>query len=168
MVINTIIINRTMRKIHLLLIMFFLGLFHTYGQSINMERTALANYLVRMYENQPFEGVRIVNDYTDTYLISVLSLDTKKYNSNESTMNRVASVKAVSQVSRFFNGSSISSELVINIRENGNNESTTEITEIIKEHSLGYVSAVELLTSFDTDLGKRVFIYIKKLEKENK
>lgn len=149
----------------LLLIVLSLGIFHIYGQSLNMERTALSNYLIRMYENQPFEGVRIINDYTDTYLISVLSLDSKSYN-NESAINRVASVKAMSQVSRFLNGSAISSECIINIHQSENNKTSTEITEIINEYSIGYVSAVELLTSFDNESGRRVFIHIKKLEKQ--
>ena len=34
-----------------------------YAQSYNQERTALTNFLVRMYENAPFDGVRAVEDY---------------------------------------------------------------------------------------------------------
>ena len=73
------------------------------AQGYNTEKTALTNFLVRMYENAPFEGVRAVDDYEQQYLISVLTLEKAKY-PNESAMFRVAGVKAMSQASRFFNG----------------------------------------------------------------
>jgi len=45
------------------------------AQGYNTEKTALTNFLVRMYENAPFEGVRAVDDYEQQYLISVLTLE---------------------------------------------------------------------------------------------
>ena len=68
------------------------------AQSYDAERTTLMNFLIRMYNNTPFEGVRIIEDYEEAYLLSVLTLEKSKY-PNESTMNRVASVKAMSQAS---------------------------------------------------------------------
>ena len=47
----------------------------TMAQGYNTEKTALTNFLVRMYENAPFEGVRAVDDYEQQYLISVLTLE---------------------------------------------------------------------------------------------
>lgn len=64
------------------------------AQSYNTDRVAFTNYLVRMYNNAPFEGVRAVNDYDSAFLISVLALDKKKYTS-DAVLNRVASVKAM-------------------------------------------------------------------------
>ena len=49
------------------------------AQSYNSDRVAFTNFLIRMYNNAPFEGVRAVNDYDDAYLISVLALDKEKY-----------------------------------------------------------------------------------------
>ena len=134
------------------------------AQSYNAERTALTNFLVRMYNSAPFEGVRVVEDYENAYLLSVLTLEKSKY-PNESTMNRVASVKAMSQASRFFNGSNITSDIIIRTSEKSDGSSDTEIIENIKENSVGYVKQLEMLTNFPSkDDGWQVFMYFKKLD----
>lgn len=134
------------------------------AQSYNSEKVALTNFLVRMYNNAPFEGVRIVNDYDNNYLLSVLALDKSKY-ANQSALSRVASVKAMSQASRFFNGSTITSELIIHTTENSNKEAETEIIETIKENSIGYVKTLEQLTNFTREDGWQVFIFMTKVDK---
>lgn len=132
------------------------------AQGYNTERTSFTRFLVRMYNNAPFEGVRIVQDYDSIYLMSVLSLDPAKYGGNESAMNRVASVKAMSQASRFLNGSSITDDLIIRTTEDAAaGHTTTEIIESIQEHSMGYVQALEQLTNFRSSDGSRqVFIFL--------
>lgn len=134
------------------------------AQSYDAERTTLMNFLIRMYNNTPFEGVRIIEDYEEAYLLSVLTLEKSKY-PNESTMNRVASVKAMSQASRFFNGSNITSDIIIRTSEKSDGSSDTEIIENIKENSIGYVKQLEMLTNFTAkDDGWQVFMYFKKLD----
>lgn len=134
------------------------------AQSYNAERTALTNFLVRMYNSAPFEGVKVVDDYDNTYLLSVLTLDKSKY-PNESTINRVASVKAMSQASRFFNGSNITSDIIIRTSEKSDGTGDTEIIENIKENSVGYVKQLEMLTNFSAKQdGWQVFMYFKKLD----
>lgn len=128
------------------------------AQGYNTEKTALTNFLVRMYENAPFEGVRAVDDYEQQYLISVLTLEKAKY-TNESVMFRVAGVKAMSQASRFFNGSSITSDLIIRTTEKSDGTDDTEMIETINEKSVGFVKSLELLTNFDIENGRMVFIY---------
>ena len=130
----------------------------TMAQGYNTEKTALTNFLVRMYENAPFEGVRAVDDYNQQYLISVLTLEKAKY-PNESAMFRVAGVKAMSQASRFFNGSSITSDLIIRTTEKSDGTDDTEMIETINEKSVGFVKSLELLTNFDIENGRMVFIY---------
>ena len=130
----------------------------TMAQGYNTEKTALTNFLVRMYENAPFEGVRAVDDYEQQYLISVLTLEKAKY-TNESVMFRVAGVKAMSQASRFFNGSSINSDLIIRTSEKSDGTGDTEMIETINEKSVGFVKSLELLTNFDIENGQMVFIY---------
>lgn len=138
--------------------------YSAHAQSYNAELTALTNFLVRMYNNAPFEGVRVVEDYEEAYLLSVLALEKSKY-PNESTMDRVASVKAMSQASRFFNGSNITSDLIIRTSEKSDGSSDTEIIENIKENSVGYVKQLEMLTNFPAkDDGWQVFMYFKKLD----
>lgn len=137
------------------------------AQSYDAERTALTNFLVRMYNNAPFEGVRVVEDYEEAYLLSVLTLERSKY-PNESTMNRVASVKAMSQASRFFNGSNITSDIIIRTSEKSDGSSDTEIIENIKENSIGYVRQLEMLTNFQAkDSGWQVFMYYMELDLDN-
>lgn len=128
------------------------------AQSYNTERTTLSNYLKRMYTAAPFEGVRVVQDYEKTYLMSVISFDPSKYN-DERTLNRIASVKAMSQASRYFNGSTITSELIIYTTDNPDKSTETTVIEKINENSIGYVRKLEQLTNFSYD-NRQIFIFI--------
>lgn len=136
-----------------------------FGQSYNQEKTALTNFLVRLYENAPFDGVKAVEDYGNAYLMSVVSLDKSKY-TDERKLGRVASVKAMSQASRFFNGSSITEDLIIRTEENADGSTNTEIIENIREHSAGYVKQLEQLTNFPSNNGVQVFIFITPIERK--
>lgn len=150
------------KKLLLLYLCGSLGII-SYGQSYNTDKVDLTNYLKRMYNAAPYEGVRVVEDYDNCYLLSVLTLDNAKYN-NESAMNRVASVKAMSQASRYFNGADIRADIIIRTREDYNGIPDTEIIENIKEHSVGYVKEMELLTSFTTDNNRTAFIFCKMMD----
>jgi len=151
-----------MKKVIISSILFIIAL-AGYAQSYNSDRVAFTNFLVRMYNDKPFEGVRIVKDYDNEYLISVLALDKAKYKT-DAIMNRVASVKAMTNVSRYFNGSNTSADIIIRTTENKDGKSDTEIIENIREHSVGYVKALEQLTNFTREDGLQVFIFIKQLE----
>ena len=133
------------------------------AQGYSGDKVAFTNFLVRMYNNAPFEGVRAVNDYDNAYLISVLALDPAKYKNNESVINRVSSVKAMAQASRFLNGSNITQDMIIHTTEKSDGTSDTEILENIHQNSVGYVKAMELLTNFVRSDGKQVFIFASKL-----
>jgi 6-pyruvoyl-tetrahydropterin synthase len=161
-----------MQKINLVL--FFLLLIatkNTYSQSFNEDKTSMVNFLKRMYNSSPFEGVKIVDDYDHQYLVSVLSLDKTKYTS-PSIMNRVAQVKAQSQANNYLNGSTISSDLVIKTTEqkNGDKSSTVvETIESIKENAVGFSQGLELLNNFEDEKTKRmVFIYYREITKKKK
>ena len=138
------------------------------AQSYNDNKTSMANYLKRMYNNAPFEGVKVLESAEGNYFISALSLEKAKY-TNQSTMMRVAQVKAQSQANTFFNGSTISSDFIIKTTEEKqkdsvNTKTTLETIETIRENSIGFVKAMELLTNFDIEDEKRmIFIYFKKL-----
>lgn len=151
------------KRLIIVLISYACG-FCVQGQSYNQERTALTNFLVRMYESSPFDGVKAVEDYDNAYLMSVVKLDKEKYKT-ESALNRVASVKAMSQASRFFNGSDITEDMIIRTTEKADGTSDTEIIENIREHSTGYVKQLEHLTNFSSKDGQQVFIFITPLFK---
>lgn len=149
-------------RITLLLIGLVIAL-GAYAQSYNSDRVLFTNFLKRMYNNAPFEGVRAVNDYDSAYLISVLALDGAKYKT-ESIFNRVASVKAMAQASRYLNGSQITQEMIIHTTEKQDGTSDTDIVESIRENSVGYVKALEQLTNFKRKDGMQVFIFITPLQ----
>lgn len=145
-------------KSYLTIIILFAAL-GAQAQSYSSDKVAFTNFLVRMYNNAPFEGVRAVNDYNNAYIISVLALDKAKYKT-ESVLNRVASVKAMAQASRYFNGSNITDDMIIHTTEKADGTSDTEIIEEIRENSVGYVKALEQLTNFTREDGQQVFIFI--------
>ena len=140
--------------------------FSSFSQSINDDKTSLTNFIKRMYNSAPFEGVKVIDDYDHQYFISVLSLEKGKY-PNESMMNRVAQVKGQSQANIFFNGSTISSDLVIKTTENKSTDkpsTAVETIESIKENAMGFVKSMELLTNFDNpDAKRKVFIFYKEI-----
>ncbi len=142
----------------------------SHAQSFNDDKPAFANFIKRMYNTSPFEGVKIVDDYNHQYLVSVISLDKSKYTS-VSIMNRVAQVKAQSQASTFLNGATISMDIVITtkeIKDSTNNVKTiVETVEQIKQNSSGFSQGLELLTNFDNADGKRgVFVYMREIVKQ--
>ena len=105
-----------------------LGIGSMSAQGYDEEKQAMTNFIVRMYKNAPFEGVKVFTDYENSYLLSILSLDQGKY-PNASAMNRVAGVKAMSQASRYFNGSDITSDLIIHSVERADGTGDSEIIE---------------------------------------
>jgi hypothetical protein len=140
------------------------------AQSFSDDKTSFSNFLKRMYNATTFEGVKIVDDYDNQFLISVISLEKAKY-SSESTMNRVAQVKAQSQASTFLNGATISIDMVITTKETkdstNNVKTIIETVEQIKQNSVGFSQGLELLTNFDNaDSLRMVFIYCRELKKE--
>lgn len=147
----------------IILVLLLFAIQNTFAQSYDSDKVAFTNYLVRKYNDAPFEGVRVVDDYEQAYLISVLALDTAKYKT-DAILNRVASVKAMAQASRYFNGSNITQDLIIHTSEKADGSNDTEIIENIRENSVGYVKQLEQLTNFTRKDGQQVFIFIKELE----
>ncbi len=150
-----------------LFVIFFISSFiSSNAQSFNEDKTAFANFIMRMHTATPFDGVKIVEDYDKKYLISVVALDKSKY-PNASTLNRVAQVKSQSQVIRFVNGSSISSDIVIKTTERKQKDSTeilVETIESVKEQASGFTQGMELLINFDSANNKEaVFVFSREI-----
>ena len=156
-----------MKNIRLIVINLFLcaGV-SLFAQGYNEEQIALALFVERMYNSEPFEGCRIVDDYDNSYMLAVVVLDKSKY-STASVMNRVAQVKSQRIAGEFFNGSQSYSEFVVKTPlcvEKGGNPQMVETLEIIKVNSIGYVKQMQLLTSFDSEDASKVFVFYKKVE----
>jgi len=161
-----------MKSLHFFTFLFILTIsFNSKAQSYNDDKTSMTNFIKRMYNSTPFEGVKVIEGYDENYFISVISLEKAKYTS-QSIMMRVAQVKAQSQANTFFNGSTISLDFIVKTTEekqkdSSTTETTIETIESIRENSIGFVKAMELLTNFDIEDGNRmVFIYYKELETE--
>lgn len=152
-----------MRKILLLMMLCCISAMMN-AQSFDQERIALAKFIERMYNNSPFEGCRIVDDYDNSYLLSVVELDKSKYKTS-SVMNRVAQVKSQRNAGEFFNGTQSYSEITIRTpksEEKGDRE-MAETYEIIRTNSTGFVQQMALLTNFESSNGLMVFVYYKKV-----
>ena len=136
-----------------------------YAQSFDQERIALSKFIERMFNNAPFEGCRIVDDYDNSYLLSVVELDKSKYKTS-SVMNRVAQVKSQRNAGEFFNGTQSYSEITIRTpksEEKGGSKEMTETYEVIRTNSTGFVQQMALLTNFESNNGLMVFVFYKKV-----
>ena len=145
-------IKRNYITIYLFLLFVVGPAMNLHAQSYDFERVELANYVKRLYENAPFEGVRLLNTYKETYLLSALSLDVSNYK-NSAQLNRVAETKAMAEASRFFNGSKITIDEVI-----GDNSVRKKVLQSINEHSTGYVKSLSYLTSFPISEERTLFV----------
>ena len=110
--------------------------------------------------NQPFEGVIIVQDYDHTYLLSVVLVEVS---STASATNRIAQVKCSRQISQYLSALTIvNSETIIKTTQNSKGEiNLEEITDIIKENSIGYTRSMEILNVLDLDDGKKCYLFIR-------
>lgn len=154
-------------KVLFFFILNILFITRSFAQSYSIDKNTFGNYIVRMFQNAPFEGVKIVEDDTfDKYIISVVILNPNDY-TNESIMQRVASVKASAQASKFFNGSYITQDCIIRTSKSNNKQTNSEIVEFIKEQSFGLIKGLEILSTFKQSTDKVVFIFISK-DDENK
>lgn len=156
-----------MKKAFYVILVFFFLSASLLAQSYNEDKRSFNNFLIRMYETKPFEGVKIVEDYDQKYFISVVALEKAKYTS-ESVMTRIAQVKSRQQANAFMNGSSITSDLVIRTTESNVGDSIFSITsteELIREQTSGFVEGLEELSRFDSkDALKTIFVFIRELK----
>lgn len=152
-----------MKKILLSMVLSFISTM-MFAQSYDQERIALAKFIERMYNSSPFEGCRIIDDYDNSYLLSVVELDKSKYKTS-SSMNRVAQVKSQRNAGEFFNGTLSYSEITIRTpkSEEKGGAKMTEIYEIIRTNSIGFVQQMALLTNFESNKGVYVFVFYKKV-----
>lgn len=151
------------RKNILLLAMLVFMTTSIFAQGYDQERIQLAKFIERMYNNAPFDGCRIIDDYDNSYLLSIVALDKSKYKTAQ-IMNRVADVKSQRNAGEFFNGSQSYTEMTIKTPKGEEHKSDmTEVYELIRVNSIGYVKQMQLLTSFEDAAGMQVYVYYKKV-----
>ncbi len=152
-----------MKKLFLSLVCMTITLY-AFSQSYNQEKVALTNFLVRMYKAEPFEGVKVVSDYENNYLLSVVLVADN--GQSETARNRIAQVKSQRQTSQYLGGLITSqSETIIRTTEKVKEEKTIEeITDIIKENSIGFTKAMEVLTVIDASNHQKCYMFYRKVE----
>ena len=152
-----------MKKFLLILVLVFVFI-SGQAQSYNQEKVTLTNFLVRMYKAEPFEGVKVVSDYENNYLLSVVLVADN--GQSESARNRIAQVKSQRQTSQYLGGLITSqSETIIRTTENVKEQKTIEeITDIIKENSIGFTKAMEVLTVIDAPNNQKCYMFYRKVE----
>ena len=140
-----------------------------YSQDIGGNKVGVGNFVRRMYNSQPFEGVKILQTQEGVdYMISVVALknDSSK---TESIKSRIASIKAKAFVSQYLNGSNISNEVIVVTTEQRNKDSTitkSELKETLKETSIGFIEGgMELIINFESNDSKNIiYIYYTKIK----
>lgn len=148
----------------------FLVATNSYSQDFGGNKVGLSNFVTRMYNTQSFEGVKVLEDYNDKYMLIAIALkkDTTK---SIISINRIASVKAKSYASQFLNGSTINAEIIVTTSTTKTKDTTlqkTEIKELLQETSIGFVNEIELLTNFENKDNQLVYIYYKLLKNNSK
>jgi hypothetical protein len=118
----------------------------------------LSEFIKSAYKKQSFEGARIISTPKNNYFVTVIALDSQKYPS-EALMDRVSLIKAKQQANTLFNGSVISSDIIIKTDDTSVNSSSIEI---IREQSMGFVEGLETLAKYPLN-EKKVYIYYRKL-----
>ena len=136
------------------------------AQSFDEDRIILSQFVERIYNNAPFEGCRIIDDYDNSYLLSVVVLDASKYKV-PTALNRAAQVKSQRNAGEFFNGTQSFSEFTIKTpkcKEQGDSKPIiVETVEVIKTHSSGFVQQMQLLSTFEDANKMKVFVFYKQL-----
>lgn len=110
----------------------------------------LEDYIKDRYEDVPIEGVKLIDFGNTQYMVSMsmTSVSTRK---SISSLNRVCMIKARREALKFVEGSSITSETILNTSEvvtDRGVEFYEEFFDSIKENSSGWVDGMSVLTSW--------------------
>ena len=131
------------------------------SQDFNSEKGDLMLFVKRMYLSQPFEGVKII----DNGLI-IICVEMPSNSTNANSITQIANIKAKNLLNKFLNGSFVSSDFILSTQQNNSKadslkESQMKIIEIIREESSGVVAGLELLSNFEANSTKKVFIFFR-------
>jgi hypothetical protein len=123
----------------------------------------LSQFVSVILKKKPFEGARIISSPIYDYLVAVTLLDKSKY-ASATSRDKVASMKAKQQANTLLNGSSITSETIIQTEENASAVSVTQ-TDLIRENAMGFVSGIEILNSFEITGNQTAYVFYKSIAK---
>ncbi len=124
----------------------------------------LSQFVKHIYQKEAFDGARIIASPINNYFIAVVSLDPSRY-PNSALMDRAALMKSNQQANTLFNGSKISSNLII-VTEQNNQGIRNSSMEVVLEQSMGYIEGLAALTKFELN-NKKVYVFYRALNRKN-
>ena len=102
----------------------------------------------------------MISDVDKCYLVCIVA---ESATANEYATQRKAEVKAMRYANEYLNGTQISSNTIVYTKETSDGYSYEEIEDFIESHAMGYVQTMQVISTFTTDAGKKVFVYCKEL-----
>jgi hypothetical protein len=123
--------------------------------------TTLSHFMTDLLKKKNVDGSKIISAPNNKFVVVSISLENSKYVSTE-MRDKTAFMKAKQMINSTLNGSTITSDQIIRTDET---DSRTEIknTEIVKEHSMGFIQGLELLFSNELTSNKTTYVYYSKL-----
>ena len=122
--------------------------------------TTLEEFITEIIKKKSIDGARIISAPANKYIVSTITLENAKYTSPE-MQDKAAFMKSKQLVNTLVNGSTITSDQIIRTDEN---DKSTEVdnTEIIREHSMGFIQGLELLFAKEISQNRTTYVYYSK------
>jgi hypothetical protein len=122
--------------------------------------TTLEEFITDIIKKKSIDGARIISSPANKYIVSTITLENAKYTSPE-MQDKAAFMKSKQLVNTLVNGSTITSDQIIRTDEN---DKSTEVdnTEIIREHSMGFIQGLELLFAKEISQNRTTYVYYSK------
>jgi hypothetical protein len=133
--------------------------------SLVAQESNLCDSIKTLYNKTLFEGGKVIKVTENLYLISLAVVPAT--NSNASTLDRIATVKARRNMLVFLQGSEITSSKTLKTSENTSTDdmSTAEnYVEEIKEEAYGFIDGMEELCSWYTEDKSYIKVIYKKIK----
>ena len=122
--------------------------------------TTLDEFITEFIKKKSIDGARIISAPANKYIVSTITLENVKYTSPE-MRDKAAFMKAKQLVNTLVNGSTITSEQIIRTDENDKSSEVIN-TEIIREHSKGFIQGLALLFAKEITQNKTTYVYYSK------
>ena len=119
--------------------------------------TTLEEFITEYLKKKSIDGARIISAPANKYIVITITLENAKYTTPE-MRDKAAFMKAKQLVNSLVNGSTISSDQIINTDENDRSTVVTN-TEIIREQSMGYIQGLALLFGKEITQNKTTYVY---------
>jgi hypothetical protein len=116
----------------------------------------LSSFISGKLRENLFDGARVVISPKERYVVATVTLDNQKQGSM-SMRDRLARMRANQMSNTLINGSAITSEIVL--RTDGENASETDVSEVIKEFSMGFIPGLQMLSSQEVVEGSTTYIF---------